>query len=46
MVTQMSAECSLVECLAYFDDVLETLRSGFAAIKEVCAKAVVESALR
>jgi hypothetical protein len=31
----MAAECSLAECLAFFDDVLTSLRAGFAAIEEV-----------
>ena len=34
----MTAECTLAECLDFFDDVLTTLRTGFAAIEDVLPK--------
>lgn len=34
----MSANCTLSECLAFFDDILATLRLGFAAIEDCVPK--------
>jgi len=36
----MSADCSLAECLQFFDDILTTLRSGFAAIEDAAPKPI------
>jgi hypothetical protein len=39
----VSANFTLAECLDYFEDVLETLRSGFAAMEDCAPKPVLRS---